>query len=96
MSRRPAPPNALFYRDPANGIIFGVCAGLADQFGFRLGPLRVITVLALLLFTLPTVLVYLVAGVLLPGKPLTYYGGRDERDLWRRRRAERVAERMEA
>jgi phage shock protein PspC (stress-responsive transcriptional regulator) len=28
-------------------------------------------------------LAYLVAGLLLPGKPLTYYGSRDERELWR-------------
>lgn len=96
MSSRPAPANALFYRDPANGIFMGVCAGLADQFGFRLGPLRVIAVLALLLFTVPTILVYVVAGLLLPGKPLTYYGSADERDLWRRRREERMAGRMEA
>jgi phage shock protein PspC (stress-responsive transcriptional regulator) len=90
MNRRHAPAGAIFYRDPANGMILGVCAGLSDQFGFRLGPLRVITVLALLLFTVPTVLVYLVAGLLLPGKPLTYYGSRDERELWGRRRSERT------
>ncbi len=91
MSRRKhAPAGAIFYRDPANGMMLGVCAGLSDQFGFRLGPLRVIAVLALIVFTVPTVLVYLVAGVLLPGKPLTYYGSRDERELWRRRRTERM------
>lgn len=91
MSRRKhAPAGAIFYRDPANGMMLGVCAGLSDQFGFRLGPLRVIAVLALVVFTVPTVLVYLVAGVLLPGKPLTYYGSRDERELWRRRRTERM------
>ncbi|MFU8894806.1 MAG: PspC domain-containing protein [Gammaproteobacteria bacterium] len=93
MTRRPAPAGTVFYRDPAQGMFMGVCAGLSDQFGFRLGPLRVIMALALLLFTLPTLVAYLAAGLLLPGKPLTYYGGRDERELWRRRRRE---ERMEA
>ena len=91
MSRRKhAPAGTVFYRDPANGMIMGVCAGLSDQFGFRLVPLRVIAVVALMLFTLPALLAYLAAGVLLPGKPLTYYGSRDERDLWRRRRPERM------
>jgi phage shock protein PspC (stress-responsive transcriptional regulator) len=91
MSRRQhAPAGAVFYRDPANGMIMGVCAGLSDQFGFRLVPLRVVAVLALILFTVPTLLVYLVVGVLLPGKPLTYYGSRDERELWGRRRTERM------
>jgi len=91
MSRRKhAPAGAVFYRDTANGMIMGVCAGLSDQFGFRLVPLRVITTLALILFTVPAVLVYLLAGVLLPAKPLTYYGSRDERELWGRRRTERM------
>jgi phage shock protein PspC (stress-responsive transcriptional regulator) len=90
MSRRRAPANALFYRDPANGMLFGVCAGLSDQFGFRLGPLRIIMAVLLVLFTMPVALVYLVAGLLLPGKPLTYYGSRDEREIWRRRREERM------
>lgn len=88
--RKRAPAGAVFYRDPANGMIMGVCAGLSDQFGFRLVPLRVIAVAALVLFTVPTLLAYLVAGVLLPGKPLTYYGSRDERELWGRRRTERM------
>ena len=90
MSRRHAPANAVFYRDPANGMILGVCAGLSDQFGFRLVPLRIIVVVALLLFTLPTLLLYVAAGLLLPGKPLTYYGGRDERELWGRGRSGRM------
>lgn len=88
--RKHAPATAIFYRDPANGMIMGVCAGLSDQIGFRLVPLRIIAVAALVLFTVPTLLAYLVAGVLLPGKPLTYYGHRDERELWGRRRTERM------
>ena len=90
MTRRNAPAGALFYRDPANGLILGVCAGLSDRFGFRLVPLRVIMVVSLLLFTVPTLVFYLVAGLMLPGKPLTYYGRRDERELWSRRYSERM------
>jgi phage shock protein C len=90
MSRRKAPEGAIFYRDPANGMLMGVCAGVADRFGFRLLPLRVIALLTLVLFTVPALLAYVAAGVLLPGKPLTYYGRRDERDLWRRRRDGRM------
>lgn len=90
MTRRKAPAGALFYRDTANGLILGVCAGLSDQFGFRLVPLRVIVVVSLLLFTMPTLVLYLVAGLMLPAKPLTYYGRRDERELWARRRSERM------
>ena len=90
MTRRKAHTGALFYRDPANGLILGVCAGLSDQYGFRLVPLRVIMLVSLLLFTMPTLVIYLVAGLMLPGKPLTYYGERDERELWSRRRSGRM------
>jgi len=93
---RHAPAGAVFYRDPANGMILGVCAGLADQFGFRLGALRIVAALSLLLFTVPTLLVYVVAGLLLPGKPLRYYGRRDERDLWRSRRGPHTHREMNA
>jgi phage shock protein PspC (stress-responsive transcriptional regulator) len=91
MSRpRRATANTLFYRDTANGIIMGVCAGLSDQFGFRLVPLRIIAAVGLLLFTLPVLLAYVIAGLLLPGKPLIYHGERDERELWRSRRERRM------
>lgn len=97
MNRNRAPVGASFYRDPANGMILGVCAGLSDQFGFRIMPLRVVTIVALVLFTVPTVVIYLLAGLLLPGKPLTYYGSADERELWRRRRrSQRHTQRTEA
>ena len=78
------------YRDTDHGMIMGVCAGLSDQFGFRLGPLRIIALVSLLLFTLPTLLVYVAAGLLLPDKPLRYYGERDERELWSGRRSGRM------
>lgn len=78
------------YRDTDRGMIMGVCAGLSDQFGFRLAPLRIIALVSLLLFTLPTLLVYVAAGLLLPDRPLRYYGSRDERELWRRGRSRRM------
>lgn len=75
---------SLIYRDRENGWIMGVCAGLSDAFGWPLITVRTIAVLCLLLFTTLTVLVYLVAGLVLPDKPLTYYGDREER-FWRTR-----------
>ena len=74
----------LVYRDRENGLVMGVCAGLADAFDWPLITVRTIAVLCLLLFTTLTVLVYLVAGLVLPDKPLTYYGDREKR-FWRTR-----------
>lgn len=73
-------PLVSLYRDTERSMIFGVCAGISDRFGWDLTTIRVIAVLALILFP-GTLLVYLTAGILLPTKRLTYYGER-ERKLW--------------
>lgn len=88
-ARRYDPFAMSLHRDPENGLLLGVCAGLAETFGWRAVSVRVVALIALIFFTMPAVLVYLVAGVLLPRKRLTYYG-RAERDLWSRRRGRRV------
>jgi len=57
------------YRDRDNAIIAGVCAGLADYFGFNTKAVRVITGVSALVF-LPFVAVsYAVLAILLPVKP---------------------------
>jgi phage shock protein C len=85
MNRRRAPAGASLYRDQEHGLLLGVCAGLSDRYGFRLDALRILSVIALVLFPVATLLAYLVAGALLPCKPLIYYGSSDERELWRPR-----------
>jgi phage shock protein C len=63
--RDPSLINRL-YRIPRRGMIFGVCAGLADYFGFELTVTRVLVVLAAL-FSPPLVIVaYILLGFLLP------------------------------
>ena len=78
-----------FYRDRENGWIFGVCAGIADFFNFRLGTVRIIAVICLFVFFLPTVLIYVAATFLFREKPLIYSGERHEYEFWRRRHCER-------
>jgi phage shock protein C len=57
------------YRDTHKGIFFGVCAGLADYFGFDLAITRIVTALSLLFFTLPTCIAYFLLALLLPKRP---------------------------
>lgn len=71
-----------FRRDRENALFFGVCAGLADRFEWPLMTVRLVAAICLLILTLPTAVVYLMAGILLPAKPLTYYGSREE-NFWR-------------
>lgn len=78
-----------FYRDRDSGWIFGVCAGIADRFNFRLGTIRLIAVICLLLFTWLTAAIYLAATLLIREKPLIYSGRETEYGFWRRHDAER-------
>ncbi len=71
------------YRDRANGKIMGVCAGLADYFGFSLKGLRVCAILSLIFFSGPTFIIYIVLGFVLPDKPRDLYDEPEEEFFWR-------------
>ena len=73
-----------FYRDRENAWIFGVCAGVADRFNFRLSTVRIIAVISLVLFFWLTAAIYIAATLLIKEKPLIYSGPRTEYDFWRR------------
>jgi phage shock protein C len=77
-----------FYRDRENAWIFGVCAGIAERFNFRLGAVRVIAVVCLFLFSWLTVALYVGATVLIRERPLIYSGRYAEDEFWRRRRSD--------
>ncbi|MAF47762.1 MAG: envelope stress response membrane protein PspC [Rhodospirillales bacterium] len=80
-------PNHL-YRDPENGMIMGVCAGIADYFGVSAGGVRIVMVIALFFFTVPIFVGYFIAGFLLKPKPPGLYADADEEDFWRRTRVD--------
>lgn len=67
-------PRNRLYRNPQRGMIFGVCAGIAEYFGFDVAVTRVIVVIAGL-FSFPFICVaYLVAALLVPRKPTSESG----------------------
>ncbi len=72
------------YRDRDNGLIFGVCAGIASYFDIDRLLVRGVALLALWLSPLLTGLVYLVAAMLLPDRPLHARDRAREREFWRR------------
>jgi len=51
-------------RPRAKSKIMGVCAGLAKQFDWDVTLVRIVALLCLLTFTVPTFFAYIVAGVL--------------------------------
>ena len=72
------------YRDRENGWIFGVCAGIADVANFRVGTVRLIAIISLVILFWPTVLLYIAATLLFREKPLIFSGRRAEYEFWRR------------
>ena len=70
-----------FYRDRENGWVFGVCSGLADRFNFRVGTVRVIAIISLLLFFWLSAALYIGATLLIREKPLVYSGRHNENDF---------------
>ena len=80
-------PNRL-YRDPENGVISGVCAGIADYFGISVTPVRVAAVIGLIFFFLPVVIGYIAMGYFLKPKPADLYASAVEEAFWRRTRVD--------
>lgn len=70
-------------RDRENALFYGVCAGIADSFGWSAMAVRLVAIFCLIIAFLPTAILYLAAGLLLPAKQLTFYGSREDR-FWRR------------
>jgi phage shock protein C len=77
------------YRNRENGVIAGVCAGIADYFGFDLTITRVIVVLGTIFFWPFLVVVYFILALMLEPRPDELRRSRPEdEDLARRVRAE--------
>ena len=82
-SYKSANPHRL-YRDPQAGVIFGVCAGLADYFGVKIWQVRTAAVLMLMIFTPWAIFLYVTAAIFVPRRPEERpYRSRDEEEFWR-------------
>lgn len=77
---------ARLYRDPEQGLILGVCAGLAGSLGCPTWLVRLAMLGLAWCYLVPTVVAYLVAALLLPERPLRYSGTGDEANFWRSHR----------
>lgn len=71
------------YRDTENGMLAGVCAGIADFFGFSVKATRWLVVIGCL-FAMPAIFIcYVIAAFLLPRKPTGMYDSEGEERFWR-------------
>lgn len=71
------------YRDRDNGLIFGVCAGIAHYFDIQILAVRLVAVISLFVAFIPTALVYIVAALLLKQRSLDSCCRCDERAFWK-------------
>lgn len=62
-------PRRRFYRNRDRAMVAGVCAGLADYFGFNLRVTRFLAFISLLMATPITLLVYFATVFLVPAGP---------------------------
>ena len=62
-------PRTRLWRDPDHGVLAGVCAGIANYFGLERIAVRLVFVLGLVFFFVPTVLAYVVTALVLPKRP---------------------------
>lgn len=69
MSTYASMPNRRFYRNRDKAMLGGVCAGIADYFGFNLCATRFLTVVAFIFMPL-TALGYLALVILIPSASL--------------------------
>ncbi len=78
-----------FVRDADRGVIAGVCAGIADYFGFRLCAVRAIFVVALFVAFPFAVLTYIAIVLLVPSESSRYEYIVEREVVHRRRRRRR-------
>jgi phage shock protein C len=73
------------YRDKKNGIIAGVCAGIAEYFGMNRKGVRVVTFLFMLFppFSAFIIISYVVLAIVLPVKPGELEEDNEQAEFWR-------------
>jgi len=62
-------PGRRFYRSRDHAMVAGVCAGLADYFGFNLRVTRLLAFLSLIMAMPATLLIYFATVFLVPSAP---------------------------
>lgn len=76
------------YRDPANGWLAGVCAGVSDYLGISRGFIRLAVIALAFPFTLTMVGIYVIMAIVLERRPQSLYGDAAEEQFWRSVRVE--------
>ncbi|GJL95102.1 MAG: DNA-binding transcriptional activator PspC [Hyphococcus sp.] len=80
----PGPNHHRLYKDKNNAMIAGVCAGIANYYGWRPDGIRVgFVILSLFVFPLPLIAYMVAAFILKPTPSAPVYETREEERFWR-------------
>ena len=71
------------YRDRENAMLAGVCAGIADYFGFNRKGVRAVTAIGAIFFLPFVVVSYLVLAIVLPVRPAEARLDQAQAEFWR-------------
>lgn len=73
------------YRDKEHALIAGVCAGIAEYFGWNRKGMRLVTGILCLVppFTPFIVISYVILAIFLPAKPAGLYQTKEQAEFWR-------------
>ena len=71
------------YRNKDRAVLGGVCAGLAEYFGFSTGAVRIATLIALIPFTTIVIVGYVILALVLPVRPPDLYESPEQESFWR-------------
>jgi phage shock protein C len=71
------------WRDPDHGWIAGVCAGIADHLGIAPGLVRLVAVVGLVAFSVPTLVGYVALALVLKPKPPELFADPAQESFWR-------------
>lgn len=73
------------YRDKENAMLAGVCAGVADYFGFNTRGTRIVVFVLTLLppLFLFMVISYVILAIVLPVRPVQLYETQEQAEFWR-------------
>lgn len=79
---RTEPSPTRLYKNRENKMLCGVCAGIAEYFGFDVTLTRLLAVLSQFMFP-ATFLVYIGLCILLPNKPDRLYESDSDKEFWK-------------
>ncbi|RMB02808.1 envelope stress response membrane protein PspC [Eilatimonas milleporae] len=77
------------YKNPEQGRIMGVCAGVADYTGVNVCAVRMLTIILAIFTGFWLVLIgYFILGAILEPKPQDLYADEEEEEFWRQTRTQ--------